>query len=551
MLQHLTIRNYALIEHLDIRFDTGLNILTGETGSGKSIILGALSLILGERADKKAVGPGTKKCVVEGTFGLSAKRWEKIFEDLDLDFDASTIFRREIQASGKSRAFINDTPVSLKTMRALGMHLVDIHSQHSTLQLNDPNFQLQIIDVFADSKRELEKYRQIYEERNAVLTRLRDTEAKLSRRLNELDFVKFQLTELQSAQLDEYDEEEAEEEYNRLANADEIARKLHAALQALTTGENSALEAIEGSADEVSDLTAWSKTYEDWAERLKSVSIEIADIAREMESHVEEVQVDPQRLATLDDKRAEIFRLERKHGVQGVAGLKNLLDELVGKVSGTDALEEDLENLRKDLALMDQQLDMAGKALTAKRKSGIKPFADRVVALLARLNMEQARFEVDFQKSGDPGPRGMDTIEMRFTSNAGHKPQSLKSVASGGELSRLMLAIKRMAATSKDQTLVLDEIDTGVSGEVAHAMGSMMREMGADRQVVSITHLPQIASKGQAHFRVYKTESKGVARTRIDRLDMDERIREIAQMLSGARTTSTALDNARELLAEN
>ena len=436
-------------------------------------------------------------------------------------------------------------------MRELGMHLVDIHSQHSTLQLNDPNFQLQIIDVFADSKRELEEYRHIYEERNVVLTQLRDTEANLSRRLNELDFVKFQLTELRSAQLDEYDEEEAEEEYNRLANADEIARKLHAALQALTTGENSALEAIEGSADEVSDLIAWSKTYEDWAERLKSVSIEIADIAREMESHVEEVQVDPQRLATLDDKRAEIFRLERKHGVQGVKGLKNLLDELVGKVSGTDALEEDLENLRKDLAHMDQQLSIAGKALTAKRKSGIKPFADRVVALLARLNMEQARFEVDFQKSDNPGPRGLDTIEMRFTSNAGHKPQSLKLVASGGELSRLMLAIKKMAATSEDQTLVLDEIDTGVSGEVAHAMGSMMREMGADRQVVSITHLPQIASKGQAHFRVYKTDSKGVTRTQIDRLDMDERIREIAQMLSGARTTSTALDNARELLAEN
>lgn len=551
MLQHLSIRNYALIDQLEISFESGLNILTGETGSGKSIILGALGLILGDRSDVKAVAKGSKKCIVEGTFALEETPWMKRLEDLDVDYEPATRFRREITETGKSRAFINDTPVSLKVMRELGMALVDLHSQHTTIQINEPDFQLRIIDGFADLKEELADYREIYAEGTRAARDLKEAEQALVKSRGERDFLNFQLGELHGANLDEYDEAEIEDEYNKLAHAEEIARKLHAAIAMLDTDDKAAAVGLDGGVDAVTDLADWSKTYSEWKQRLQSAAIEIREVVREMESHVEDVQVDPKRLADLDEKRAAIFNLERKHNVVGAEELRRLRDELQGRVAGTEELEAKVESLGAQLGKIEREIEEKAARLTKKRKSVLKDFAAAITETLTRLNMESARFDVEISALDKPGPRGADVVEMLFSSNKGHQPQPLKRVASGGELSRLMLAIKKAASGTSAATIVLDEIDTGVSGEVANAMGLLMREMGENRQVLSITHLPQIAAKGRTHFKVFKTEENGVAQTRIDRLDADQRILEIAQMLSGARTTPTAMNNARELLREN
>lgn len=550
MLTHLSIRHYALIDHLEIDLSDGLNIITGETGSGKSIILGALSLILGERAEKRVVKEGQKKCIVEGAFKLDAEKWKAIFDSSDLDFEVNSTLRREVLASGKSRAFINDTPVNLKLLREIALELVDIHSQHQTIQLNNPEFQLGVIDSYAKAIEEKRDYLIAFNSYSAAQKRLKELQASLAQDKREMDFVAFQLNEFEEINLDQIEENELEEEYNMLSNSEEIAQKLHGAVELLNEGESPILSNLKEVGVLMEEISEYSNAYKELGQRIKSAIIELDDIVLDAQNASGDIEMNPKRLAQLDTIRAVIFRLEQKHSVQGVESLKARRDELTQRISGSENLEEEIVLFTKEVTKGLEVVRKAGDLLSNKRKASSSEFTTSLELLLGLLNMKKASFELHFEEIDDPTPNGFDKLEMRFSANPGRKPEPLKNVASGGELSRLMLSIKKLSA-SQGRTIILDEIDTGVSGEVANSMGRIMKEMGVSQQVISITHLPQIASKGETHFKVFKEESDRSTKTRIERLDEKERVVEIAQMLSGAETTTAAMDNARDLLLAN
>ncbi|NEN25501.1 DNA repair protein RecN [Cryomorpha ignava] len=552
MLQHLSIKHYALIENLEIDFDKALNILTGETGSGKSIILGALGLIIGERAETRVVQEGKKKCVVEASFNISGMGLESQFKAADLDFEQVSIIRREILSTGKSRAFVNDTPVTLSVLKELSLHLLDIHSQHQTIQINDPKFQLNVLDRYADTFAERASYRSVFSTYTAKQKELAHALEMRRDSVNEADFIRFQVQELRTANLDKIDEETFEEEYNTLANAEEITQTLSATVDLLNNGENPVIASLNAARELLGRISSISKSYAEIAERLKSSIIEIDDIAGEVENTLSGIEANPARLGALEELRATVFRLEQKHNVDGLPALKAKRDDLEAKLSKTDSLDEDIEQIEKALAKIYIDLKDAGAKLTAKRAKNLKKFSSEIEKVLGGLNMKSATLVMDMWQTDEPNTDGFDKLTMLFSANAGRKPEPLKMVASGGELSRLMLAIKKLYAIRSDgKTIIFDEIDTGVSGEVANSMGSIMKEMASEMQIICITHLPQIASKGVAHYKVFKTEANAVVKTEIERLNNEERIVEIAQMLSGANTSDAALANARELLELN
>lgn len=550
MLTHLSIRHYALIDHLEIDLSDGLNIITGETGSGKSIILGALSLILGERAEKRVVKEGQKKCIVEGAFSLDPAKWKTIFDGNDVDFEVNSILRREVLASGKSRAFINDTPVNLKLLREVALELVDIHSQHQTIQLNNPEFQLGVIDAYAKAIEEKKEYVKAFNSYSTDQKRLKELEESLAQDKREMDFVAFQLKEFDEINLDQIEENELEEEYNMLSNSEEIAQKLHGAVELLNEGESPILSNLKEVGVLMEEISEYSNAYRDLSQRIKSAIIELDDVVLDAQNASGDIEMNPKRLATLDTIRSVIFRLEQKHSVQGVESLKARRDELAQRISGSENLEEEIVLLTKEVTKGLVIVREVGELLSNKRKASSSEFTTSLELLLGLLNMKKASFELHFEQIDSPTANGFDKLEMRFSANPGRKPEPLKNVASGGELSRLMLSIKKLSA-SQGRTIILDEIDSGVSGEVANSMGRIMKEMGVNQQVISITHLPQIASKGETHFKVFKEESDRSTKTRIERLDEKERVVEIAQMLSGAETTTAAMDNARDLLLAN
>lgn len=552
MLQHLSIKHYALIENLEIDFEKTLNILTGETGSGKSIILGALGLIIGERAEIRVVQEGKKKCVVEASFNLSGMGMESHFNAMDLDFEQVSIIRREILTSGKSRAFVNDTPVTLSVLKDLGLHLLDIHSQHQTIQINDPKFQLNVLDRYADTNAERTAYREVFASYSAKQKELAHLVQTQRESMNEVDFIRFQVEELCSANLDKIDEDTFEEQYNTLANAEEITQTLSGAVEILNNGQDAVISSLHSARELISKISTISKSYAEIAERLKSSIIELDDISGELENTLGRIEADPARLAHLEEIRATVFRLEQKHNVEGVLALKAKRDDLEARLSKTDSLDEDIETIKNDLSKIYTNLRESASKLTAKRSKNLVKFSSEIEKVLGGLNMKSAKLIMDLQPTEEPGPEGFDKLTMMFSANAGRKPEPLKMVASGGELSRLMLAIKKLSAAGGDgKTIIFDEIDTGVSGEVANSMGTIMKEMAGEMQIICITHLPQIASKGVAHYKVFKTEENSVVKTEIERLTDDERIVEIAQMLSGASTSDAALANARELLKMN
>lgn len=552
MLQHLSIKHYALIENLEIDFDNTLNILTGETGSGKSIILGALGLIIGERAETRVVQEGKKKCVVEASFNISGMGLESQFKAADLDFEQVSIIRREILSTGKSRAFVNDTPVTLNVLKELGLHLLDIHSQHQTIQINDPKFQLNVLDRYADTFGERAAYRSVFSTYSSKQKELALAVQMRRESVNEADFIRFQVQELRSANLDKIDEETFEEEYNTLANAEEITQTLSGAVDILNNGEDPVIASLNAARELLGRISNISKSYSEIAERLKSSIIELDDIAVELENTLGGIEANPARLAALEEIRATVFRLEQKHNVDGLHALKAKRDDLEAKLSKTDSLDDDIEKIEKELFKIYADLKDAGAKLTAKRTKHLKKFSSEIEKVLGGLNMKSATLIMDMVQTDEPNTDGFDKLTMLFSANAGRKPEPLKMVASGGELSRLMLAIKKLYATRSDgKTIIFDEIDTGVSGEVANSMGSIMKEMANEMQIICITHLPQIASKGVAHYKVFKTEANSVVKTEIERLTNDERVVEIAQMLSGANTSDAALANARELLELN
>jgi len=551
MLQKLSISNYALIDNLEIGFSSGLNILTGETGAGKSIILGALSLILGQRAESRYFFNQQKKCVIEGTFSVGDFHLKQFFEENDLDYEAETVLRREISIDGKSRAFVNDTPVNLNLMKELGEKLIDIHSQHATLEINDPEFQLLVVDAVAGHDGLLTDYRtkfRSYKKETAKLDRLIQESEKAKA---DLDYYQFQFDELEKATLAADEQELLEQELYILSNAEEIKRNLLGAFFLMQDGETSAIIQLREAGHQLSSLERHNPQIAELYQRLNSAIIELKDIAAEIEIIEQQTHTNEARVAEINNRLSILYNLQKKHRVNSNAELLQLQDDLSEKIQQAAFGDEAIEKLRKQLDADKKELGLLAQQLSGNRKNVIHEIEGLVLGSLAEMGMEAAGFSINL-KSEHESPlsiNGFDSVKFLFSANKGHALAEMSKVASGGELSRLMLAIKSLIAQNTAlPTIIFDEIDAGVSGEVANKVGQVMEKLAANLQVITITHLPQIASKGQSHYFVYKDDEGEATNTRIKQLTKDERVLEIAKMLSGDRPGESALQNARELL---
>jgi DNA repair protein RecN (Recombination protein N) len=551
MLQKLSISNYALIDNLEIGFSSGLNILTGETGAGKSIILGALSLILGQRAESRYFFNQQKKCVIEGTFSVGDFHLKQFFEENDLDYEAETVLRREISIDGKSRAFVNDTPVNLNLMKELGEKLIDIHSQHATLEINDPEFQLLVVDAVAGHDDLLTDYRtkfRAYKKETAKLDRLIQESEKAKA---DLDYYQFQFDELEKATLAADEQELLEQELYILSNAEEIKRNLLGAFFLMQDGETSAIIQLREAGHQLSSLERHNPQIAELYQRLNSAIIELKDIAAEIEIIEQQTHTNEARVAEINNRLSILYNLQKKHRVNSNAELLQLQDDLSEKIQQAVFGDEAIEKLRKQLDADKKELELLAQQLSGNRKNVIHEIEGLVLGSLAEMGMEAAGFSINL-KSEHESPlsiNGFDSVKFLFSANKGHALAEMSKVASGGELSRLMLAIKSLIAQNTAlPTIIFDEIDAGVSGEVANKVGQVMEKLADNLQVITITHLPQIASKGQSHYFVYKDDEGEATNTRIKQLTKDERVLEIAKMLSGDRPGESALQNARELL---
>ena len=550
MLQKLSISNYALIDNLEISFDKGLNILTGETGAGKSIILGALSLILGQRAESRYFFNQQKKCVIEGTFRIGDFHLKNFFEDNDLDYEAETVLRREISADGKSRSFVNDTPVNLNALKLLGEKLIDIHSQHATMEINDPEFQLLVVDSVAKHPALLDEYQskfRAYKKSTAKLQQLIDESDKAKA---DLDYYQFQYDELEKAELTADEQEQLEQELYALNNAEEIKRNLLSANYLMQDSEAAALSQLREAGQQLGALTKFNPQIEELQERLNSSIIELKDIAAEIENIEQRTHTDESRAADINTRLSLIYNLQKKHRVNTNAELLQLQDELSGKVQQAVFGDEVIEKLQQQLATDKKELEQLAGQLSANRLKAIPTIETQVLQTLAEMGMGNSALKIETIIAPELTKTGTDIVRFLFSANKGHALAEMSKVASGGELSRLMLSIKSLIAKNTAlPTIIFDEIDTGVSGEVANKVGQIMEQLSDNLQVITITHLPQIASKGQSHYFVYKDDEADTTRTRIKQLDSNERILEIAKMLSGDKPGESALQNARELLA--
>ena len=556
MLQKLSISNYALIDDLEISFDKGLNILTGETGAGKSIILGALSLILGQRAESRYFFNQQKKCVIEGIFSINGFHLKNFFEENELDYEAETILRREITADGKSRAFINDTPVNLTIIKQLGEKLIDIHSQHATLEINDPEFQLLVVDSVSGHGELLSDYRSKYRAYKKSVAKLQQLMSENDKAKSDLDYFQFQFDELEKANLVDDEQEKLEQELYTLNNAEEIKRNLLGAFYLIQDGETSALIQLREAGHHLSTLEKFNPEIAELHERLKSTLIELKDISAEIENIEQRTHTDETKAVEINDRLSLIYNLQKKHRVSTNTELLKLQDELSEKIQQALFGDEEIEKLQKQIAAEKQELEKLAGQLSANRAKAIPNIEKQVIEALAEMGMANSTLKIELlllpQKGGDSnlGPDGSDQVRFLFSANKGHALAEMSKVASGGELSRLMLSIKSLIARyTALPTIIFDEIDTGISGEVANKVGQIMERLAGNLQVISITHLPQIASKGQSHYFVYKDNETATTYTRIRQLDKQERVVEIAKMLSGDKPGESALQNARELLS--
>jgi DNA repair protein RecN (Recombination protein N) len=550
MLQSIFIDNYALIEHLEIRFDRGLTVITGETGAGKSIIMGALSLILGGRADAKAVRTGTTKCVIEASFDISNFQLQSFFAKNDLEYDAAaTIIRREVYATGKSRAFINDVPVQLTMLKVLGESLIDIHSQHQNLLLGKDTFQQEVVDTLARDTYEMGQYRTLYKELTAEQRRLRQLQEEATRNAHEADYMRYQHAQLEDAALKEGEQEELEQEQELLNHAEEIKSGLSTATE-LLNGDRSAVDALRQALHTVENVSALYPDAEELARRIESDYIDLKDIAEELESQADRVNFDPARSEEVAERLDLLYSLEKKHGRQTVEELIAYRDELAERLSHIDNSDSEIAEIEQNIRALTTQTKKSAAALTAARRKAAKELEKELVAKVSYLGMPNVRFEVEITPTEDFTPTGADRIAFLFSANKNQPLKAVGEIASGGEISRLMLSIKALISSAKTlPTIIFDEIDTGVSGDIADRMGRVMKEMSANLQVVTITHLPQVAGQGDAHFKVYKEDSETDTQTHIIRLSDEERIREIARMLSGSNITPEAIENAKVLLS--
>ena len=549
MLQKLSISNYALIDNLEISFDSGLNILTGETGAGKSIILGALSLILGQRAESRYFFNQQKKCVIEGSFKIGEFHLKAFFEDNDLDYEADTVLRREISADGKSRAFVNDTPVNLTSLKLLGEKLIDIHSQHATLEINDPEFQLLVVDSVAGHHELLSDYQtkyRSYKKSTAKLAQLIDESDKAKA---DLDYYQFQFDELEKANLDADEQEKLEQELAVLNNAEEIKRNLLSANYLMQDSEVAVLGQLREAGQQLGGIEKFNPQIEELHVRLNSTLIELKDIAAEIENIEQRTHTDEARAVEINTRLTLIYTLQKKHRVNSTTELLDLQEELSGKIQQAVFGDEAIEKLQQQLSLDKKELEQLAAQLTANRTKAIPQIETQVLQTLAEMGMGNSALRIELTNLSGLGVNGIDQIKFLFSANKGHALAEMSKVASGGELSRLMLSIKSLVAKNTAlPTIIFDEIDTGVSGEVANKVGQIMEQLSQNLQVITITHLPQIAGKGQSHYFVYKDDEGATTYTRIKQLDKQERVIEIAKMLSGDNPGESALQNARELL---
>jgi DNA repair protein RecN (Recombination protein N) len=548
MLTHLTIKNYALIKHLELSPSSGLNVITGETGAGKSILLGAIGLLLGNRADSKALWDESEKCVTEGVFDITDYGLEKIFTEENLDYDTQAVLRREIAPTGKSRAFINDTPVTLDVMRKIGSRLMDVHSQHETLELGSKQFQLELIDSFAGNLELRKKYSASWSDYQKAVHAFQQLQSESSQLKKESDFVRFQLEELSKANLVEGELEKLEEELKIAEHTEEIKSNLNAALQQLSQSDFSITNALITVRNQLQAIASYSSAYQDLWQRLESTRIELNDIASEVEQAEEKVEFDPNRTEEVKGRVSTIYQLQQKHQAKTVAQLVALRDSLQEQADKTNNLDALLKEASTKVEATGKQLKQDATALSQSRQKTFASLTKQLTKLLKELGIPDAVLTIDHQIT-EPQARGIDAIEILFSANKGVAPKPLAQVASGGEFSRVMFSIKYvMAGRTALPTLVLDEIDTGISGEIAIQMGNRMKEMSNRHQVIAISHLPQIAAKAEAHLFVYKETKSNRTVTAIKNLSAEERITEIAKMIGGASPSALALENARELI---
>ncbi|MBP1614857.1 MAG: recN [Bacteroidetes bacterium] len=550
MLRSLFIQNYALIEKLDINFGTGFSVITGETGAGKSIILGAIGLLLGQRADVKSIRRGAPKCVIEARFDIAAYNMQSFFADNELEYEPECILRRELYASGKSRAFINDTPASLVQVKELGEQLIDVHSQHQNLLLNQEGFQLNVLDILAHNDKELDEYRSLYTEWKRLERSLAELIVRSDQNKADEDFVRFQLQQLEEANLNDEEQETLEQEAETLTHAEEIKAGLYKVEQLFAGEEVGILSAMK---DGLAALLAIEKVYlpaGELAKRMESSYIELKDIVQEVSLQNETIEFNPVRLDEVNDRLNLIYSLQQKHRVQTVKELLVLMEEYRAKLDDITSFDEQIAELTAQRDAVYNKVKKQAAVLTKKRTIAAREVEQQMATRLVPLGMPNIRFQVEMGMKKEPGTIGEDTVSFLFSANKNGMLQNISSVASGGEIARVMLSVKAMIAGAvKLPTIVFDEIDTGVSGEIADRMADIMQEMGQrDRQVISITHLPQIAARGIAHYKVYKQDNDTETNSHIRHLTSEERIEEIAHMLSGATLTEAALNNAKALL---
>lgn len=549
MIRHLTIENFALIEKLSIDFAGGFTIITGETGAGKSILLGALGLVLGKRADLSSLKNKDEKCIVEAQFELADYSLKPFFDAHDFDYDDHTIIRREILPSGKSRAFVNDSPVAIQDLQELGAFLIDIHSQHQTLSLSEEDFQFRIIDAIASNSGLLTEYQRelrSYKKAKSELGALRE---KLQQSLKERDYNAFLSEELTSANLKAGEQPDLESIYEQLNNVEFIRESLDKSI-ALANGEQyGILSSLRDMRTTVQKLSGFSDEYRQLSERLDGASIELDDIASELERASENLSHDPEQLETVSQKLQLIYNLQKKHGVQSVEALLDIQRELESKTASAEAIESNIGQLEAQISASEAIMDDQAESIRANRVEAIPKLTGQLSEILSQLGMPDARFQIEVRASEQYLPTGKDELVFNFAANKGSGFGSLKKVASGGEMSRIMLAVKSvLAAYTKLPSIIFDEIDTGVSGEIAHKMAGIMFEMSRNMQVFSITHLPQIAAKGDRHFKVFKSSNAETTTSEIKLLDKQERVIEIAQMLSGSVVSDSAINHAKALL---
>lgn len=552
MLKHLYIKNYALIEELDMDFQEGFSVITGETGAGKSILLGAIGLLLGQRADSKSIQTGASRCVIEAEFYLEGFGLETFFSENDFDFEGHTCtLRRELTSAGKSRAFINDTPATVAQLKELGSHIIDIHSQHQNLLLANENFQMEILDILGNNEERIKQYSTIYQEYKTLEHALEKLKERINSDKKNEDYLRFQLKQLSEFNPVAGEDETLQEEAETLSHAEDIKSALFQATERMSGEQYGIVSSLRQVLQTLQSATRHYPAAEEWCARVEEAYIDLKDLSQELEEKAESIAFDPQRLEAINNRLDELYTLEKKHHTDSAEGLLRIKEQLELQLGEMDCSEEDIAEKEKELAQVKKNLVEKAGELTQSRSEAATLLQEKMHSMLAPLGMPNAHLDVQVEPLDAPSAKGMDQVVFFFSANKNGTPRPIADVASGGEVARVMLSLKTLISKAKQlPTIIFDEIDTGVSGNIADCMAQMMKEMASNHkmQVISITHLPQIAAMGGTHYRVYKEDTSDQTLSHIKQLDKEERIKEIANMLSGAQVSQAAIENAKQLL---